>query len=93
METLLWTVIIIIGIFILSGLKVVNQYERGVMLTLGKFTGIKQPGLRIVIPIFQRIIRVDIRSTPIDVPKQEIISIAQYTNRCKISHYSVALPI
>jgi len=61
-------------IFVLSGIKVVNQYERGVVLTLGKFTGIRQPGLRVVVPIFQRIIKVDIRSTPIDVPKQEIIT-------------------
>ena len=69
-----WTVIIIIAIFIASGFKVINQYQRGVVLTLGKFKGIKQPGLRIVIPIFQKMIRVDIRSTPIDVPKQEIIT-------------------
>ncbi len=65
---------IAIGIFILSGIKVVNQYERGVVLTLGRYTGIRQPGLRVVVPIFQRIIRVDVRSTPIDVPKQEIIT-------------------
>ena len=69
-----WTVIIIIAIFIASGFKVINQYQRGVVLTLGKFRGIKQPGLRIVIPIFQKMIRVDIRSMPIDVPKQEIIT-------------------
>jgi regulator of protease activity HflC (stomatin/prohibitin superfamily) len=66
--------LIIVGIFVLSGIKVVNQYERGVVLTLGKFTGIRQPGLRVVIPIFQRLIRVDVRSTPIDVPKQEVIT-------------------
>ena len=67
-------IIIIIAVVIISGIKVVNQYERGVVLTLGKFTGIRQPGLRIVIPVFQRMIKVDIRSTPIDVPKQEIIT-------------------
>ena len=67
-------IIIIIGGFILSGLKIVNQYERGVVLTLGKFTGMRAPGLRVIIPIFQRMIRVDIRSTPIDVPKQEVIT-------------------
>ena len=67
-------IIIAVVVFILSGIKVVNQYERGVVLTLGKFTGMRQPGLRIVIPIFQRIIKVDVRSTPIDVPKQEIIT-------------------
>lgn len=67
-------IIIIVVIFILSGIKIINQYERGVVLTLGRFTGIRQPGLRIVVPIFQRLIKVDVRSTPIDVPKQEIIT-------------------
>ncbi len=66
--------IIIVGIFILSGIKIINQYERGVVLTLGRFTGTRGPGLRVVVPIFQRIIRVDVRSTPIDVPKQEVIT-------------------
>ena len=66
--------IIVAVIFVLSGIKVVNQYERGVVLTLGKFSGIRNPGLRVVVPIFQRLIRVDVRSTPIDVPKQEVIT-------------------
>lgn len=74
MDGFILFLLIIVGIFILSGLKIVNQYERGVVLTLGRFTGLRQPGLRVVIPIFQRIIKVDIRSTPIDVPKQEIIT-------------------
>lgn len=65
---------VLVGIFILSGIKVVNQYERGVVLTLGRFTGIRNPGLRVIVPIFQRMIRVDVRSTPIDVPKQEVIT-------------------
>ena len=73
-EAILWTVGILVLLFVLSGLKVVNQYQRGVVLTLGKFTGIKQPGWRIVIPIFQQMMRVDVRSTPIDVPKQEVIT-------------------
>lgn len=60
--------------FVLSGIKVVNQYERGVVLTLGRFTGTRGPGLRVIVPIFQRMIRVDVRSTPIDVPKQEVIT-------------------
>ena len=73
MELLLVLAVAIV-IFILSGIKIINQYERGVILTLGKFSGLRDPGLRIVIPIFQRMIRVDIRSTPIDVPKQEVIT-------------------
>lgn len=71
---LLFFLIIAIAIFVLSGIKIINQYERGVILTLGKFTGLREPGLRIVIPIFQKLIRVDVRSTPIDVPKQEVIT-------------------
>lgn len=66
--------ILLIITFILSGIKVINQYERGVVLTLGKFSGIKQPGLRIVVPIFQAITKVDVRSTPVDVPSQEVIT-------------------
>ncbi len=66
--------LILLGIFILSGIKIVNQYERGVVLTLGKYTGLRMPGLRVVIPIFQTIRKVDVRSTPVDVPKQEVIT-------------------
>lgn len=66
--------LIAVVIVILSGIKIVNQYERGVVLTLGKFTGVREPGLRIVIPIIQRMITVDVRSTPIDVTKQEVIT-------------------
>ncbi len=67
-------VLVAVLILILSGLKIVNQYERGVVLTLGKFSGIRAPGLRVVVPIFQRMIKVDVRSMPIDVPKQEVIT-------------------
>lgn len=66
--------LIVIGFFVLSGIKIINQYERGVVLTLGKYTGIRSPGLRVVVPIFQRLIKVDVRSTPVDVPSQEVIT-------------------
>lgn len=68
------TVVIFIIIVLLSGVKVVNQFERGVILTLGKFTGIREPGLRLVVPIFQRMIKVDQRTNTIDIPKQEVIT-------------------
>lgn len=67
-------ILIFVLFLVLSGIKIINQYERGVILTLGKFTGMKQPGLRVVIPIFQQIIKVDVRSTPVDVPSQEVIT-------------------
>jgi regulator of protease activity HflC (stomatin/prohibitin superfamily) len=65
---------IVVVIFLLAGIKVINQYERGVVLTLGKYSGLREPGLRYVLPIFQKLMRVDVRSAPIDVPKQEIIT-------------------
>jgi len=73
-EGILIFIVVVVLIIILSGIKIVNQYQRGVVLTLGKFTGMREPGLRVVIPAIQRIIMVDVRSTPIDVPKQEVIT-------------------
>ena len=74
MEYLLIYLVIGAVAFVLGGIKVINQYERGVILTLGKYTGMREPGLQIVVPIFQRLMRVDVRSMPIDVPKQEVIT-------------------
>ena len=67
-------VLVIVGVIFLSGIKIVNQYQRGVVLTLGKLTGVRQPGFRFIFPIIQTVVMVDIRSTPIDVAKQEIIT-------------------
>jgi regulator of protease activity HflC (stomatin/prohibitin superfamily) len=74
MDGLAVTVVVIVLIYIFSGIKVVNQYERGVVLTLGKFTGMRSPGLCVIIPIFQRMIKVDVRTNTIDIPKQEVIT-------------------
>lgn len=81
METLIggfigfgFPIFVIIVIFIISGIKVVNQYERGVVLTLGKFSGTREPGLQYVFPLVQKLIRVDIRTNTIDIPKQEVIT-------------------
>lgn len=67
-------IVIVIAILIVTGVRIVNQYERGVILTLGRYTGMKDPGLRFLIPIIQQMTKVDVRSMPIDVPKQEIIT-------------------
>lgn len=75
METWIFYGILAVGVLIiLSGIKIIDQYERGVVLTLGSFTGVLQPGLKIVIPIIQRLIRVDMRITTLDIPKQEVIT-------------------
>lgn len=73
MEFLIFIIILVL-VVVISGIKIVDQYERGVVLTLGKYTGMRDPGLRIVIPVFQRIIKIDTRITPIDVEKQEVIT-------------------
>jgi regulator of protease activity HflC (stomatin/prohibitin superfamily) len=74
MDALIIILIVVAVLFVLSGIKIINQYERGVVLTLGRYTGMINPGLRIVIPVIQQVRKVDVRSTPIDVPKQEIIT-------------------
>ncbi|MFW6014084.1 MAG: slipin family protein [Candidatus Nanoarchaeia archaeon] len=71
---MIWWVIVIFVVILLISLKVVYQYEKGVKFTLGKFTGIMNPGLRIVIPIIQKWERVDMRTLVIDVPQQDSIT-------------------
>lgn len=69
------TVVLIFIIFLLiSSLKVIDQYERGIVLTLGSYSYTLQPGLRIIIPVIQRVIKVDIRITTSDIPQQEVIT-------------------
>ncbi len=55
-------------------LRVFNEYERGVTFTLGRFTGVKGPGLVIVVPIFQRIIKISLRTITMEIPSQKIIT-------------------
>ncbi len=69
--TILITIFVIFG---LGGLRVVNQYERGVVLTLGKYSKTLQPGLNWIFIIFQKLMMVDMRITTIDVPRQEAIT-------------------
>jgi regulator of protease activity HflC (stomatin/prohibitin superfamily) len=61
-------------ILIFSAVNILREYERGVIFTLGRFTGAKGPGLIIVIPIIQQMVRVDLRTIVLDVPKQDVIS-------------------
>lgn len=74
MDAFTVTLIIVVLILIFSTFRIVNQYERGVVLTLGRFTGLRDPGLRIIIPVIQRMIKVDTRTNTIDIPKQEVIT-------------------
>ncbi|MBP7760927.1 slipin family protein [Candidatus Saccharibacteria bacterium] len=64
----------ILVLVVVASIRVIDQFERGVVLTLGKFTGVREPGLRLIVPVIQKMTKVDVRSTPIDVPKQEVIT-------------------
>lgn len=66
--------IVIAGIFFLSGLKQINQYERGVKFTMGRYTGIMSPGWRFLWPVFQTFKKVDMRIKAVDVPDQKAIT-------------------
>jgi regulator of protease activity HflC (stomatin/prohibitin superfamily) len=69
-----YTIVIIVGGIILISLRQVNQYERGVRFTMGRFTGMANPGWRIVLPIFQQMRKVDMRIKAVDVPDQRAIT-------------------
>src|SRR5712672_2055045 len=67
-------VVILIALLLFSTIRVLNEYERGVMLTLGRFTGIKGPGVVLVFPIIQQMRKVDLRVIVLNVPKQDVIT-------------------
>ena len=67
--------LLIIGLFIVLGsVKQINEYERGILFTFGKFSGVLEPGWRIILPIIQFYRKVDIRTKAVDVPEQEAIT-------------------
>lgn len=74
MNTFVLVIIFIVGALLFSALKILKEYERGVMFTLGRFTGVKGPGVVIVVPLLQQMKVVDLRVIVLDVPKQDVIS-------------------
>jgi len=71
---LLSVLIVLAVLVIMRGLRVLTEYERGVIFTLGKFTGVRGPGLTFIWPIFQRMRRVDLRLATAEVPRQEVMT-------------------
>jgi len=70
-----YLVIAVLALSILaSAIRVFREYERGVMFTLGRFTGVKGPGLILMLPYIQQMVRVDLRTVVLDVPSQDVIS-------------------
>jgi len=65
---------VIVIMFFTSAIRILREYQRGVIFTLGRFTGVKGPGLIILIPFVQQMVRVDLRVVVEDVPPQDVIS-------------------
>jgi regulator of protease activity HflC (stomatin/prohibitin superfamily) len=74
MSVLMLIMIFFAVIFVANGVKIVSQYEKGLVETLGKYTGTRSAGLTIIIPVFQRLMKVDMRERVIDVPPQSVIT-------------------
>ena len=67
-------VVLLVIIFLTQAVRVLREYERGVIFTLGRFTGVKGPGLIILIPVVQQLVKVDLRVMVQVVPPQDVIS-------------------
>jgi regulator of protease activity HflC (stomatin/prohibitin superfamily) len=67
-------VIVIAAIVLLSGLKVLNEYERAVVFRLGRLNPFRGPGIIFVIPILERAVRIDLRTVTLDIPAQDVIT-------------------
>lgn len=73
--TLLLTILVwVVVILIFISLRQINQYERGIKLTMGRYSGMVEPGWRLIIPIFQSMTKVDIRTKAVEVPYQDAIT-------------------
>ena len=75
-NAVIYLVILALAIVVLgAAIRVFREYERGVMFTLGRFTGVKGPGLILMLPYIQQMVRVDMRTIVLDVPSQDVISL------------------
>ena len=74
-DLIFYVVILVILLAVLgSAIKILREYERGVVFTLGRYTGTKGPGLILLIPYIQQMVRIDLRTLVLDVPSQDVIS-------------------
>jgi regulator of protease activity HflC (stomatin/prohibitin superfamily) len=74
LQMVLIVAVLVLLSFVASAIKILREYERGVLFTLGRYAGVKGPGLIIVVPMVQQMVRVDLRTLVMDVPTQDVIS-------------------
>ncbi len=67
-------VVVVALLFVLSGLKVLNEYERVVVFRLGRLTPYRGPGVVFIIPILERQVRIDLRTVTLEIPPQDVIT-------------------
>nr|WP_041603824.1 slipin family protein [Thioflavicoccus mobilis] len=67
-------ILVVVIAFFASAIRILREYDRGVVFTLGRFTSVKGPGLILLIPILQQMVKVDLRVIVMDVPSQDVIS-------------------
>ena len=67
-------ILVLVIVFLANAIRIFREYERGVVFTLGRFWQVKGPGLVIIIPVIQQVVRVDLRTVVFEVPTQDVIS-------------------
>jgi len=67
-------IVVILVIYVLSGLKILNEYERAVVFRLGRLTPYRGPGVAFILPIVERMVRIDLRTVTLDIPPQDVIT-------------------
>src|SRR5258705_13141051 len=67
-------IVILVLIVVSAAVRILREYERGVIFTLGRFTGVKGPGLILLVPYVQQMVRIDLRTIVLDIPSQDVIS-------------------
>jgi len=86
-------IVVVVLLFIISGIRIVKEYERGVIFRLGRLVGARGPGLFYVIPILENMVIVDLRTVTYDVPSQEVITTDNVTVRVNaVVYYRVLDP-
>jgi len=91
---IMYIVIGVIILFLALSLRVVKEYERGVIFFLGKCTGVRGPGLIILIPVFEQMVRVQLRTITMAIPSQKIISKDNVSiDIAAVAYYNVVDPV
>src|ERR671924_688107 len=96
-EATVWGIVaaaVVLLIIFLSAVRIVQEYERGVIFRLGRVTGAKGPGLFFIIPIVDRMVKVNLQTVTADIPPQDVITKDNVTLRVNaVAYFNVVEPI